>query len=446
MKTGISNKVLSTLFSVSKDSIRRAISSVRKNLIQTFTPHNLGFQHLTREQVINDHTGPLTQTLFGKGLEPAILVIDGTYIYIQKSSQFCFQRRSFNLHKHRPLIKPMVIVTTTGYFVSVMGPYLSHIKNNDANILKHIFATDTEEIKKWTREGDVFVVDRGFRDSVDFLNELVITTEMPAFLDKGQKQLTTEQSNTSRLVTQFRWVIESANGRLKSWKYFDKVLPNSQIPVIGDYIQIICSICNKYFSPLSHGNQEEDRVIGCKMLFLAKQSNDLKTRIEHEGIEKIRSAEWTRMDAINISFPSLSEEEIRCLAIGVYQVNLAKSYVQEHLNEHAEFTVYVCKQDEHLIWAKLQSRHVSSKAYILWILYDECNVISWYCKCRTGSRVVGMCAHVASVIWYLAYARNLIQPFWYVKDWTEYLQDAKSMAEPEPVDGSDDDEHECIEE
>jgi hypothetical protein len=125
-----------------------------------------------------------------------------------------------------------------------MGPYLSDFKNNDAHILKHIFATDTEEIKKWTREGDVFVVDRGFKDSVDFLNELGITTEMPAFLDKGQKQLTTEQSNTSRLVTKIRWVVESANGRLISWKYFDKVLPNSQIPFIGDYIQIICSICN----------------------------------------------------------------------------------------------------------------------------------------------------------------------------------------------------------
>jgi hypothetical protein len=72
----------------------------------------------------------------------------------------------------------------------------------------------------------------------------------------------------------------------------------------------------------------------------------LKTRIENEGIEKIKSAEWIRIDAINISFPSLSEDEIRCLAIGVYQVNLAKSYVQEHLNEQAEFTVYVCKKDE----------------------------------------------------------------------------------------------------
>ena len=108
---------------------------------------------------------------------------------------------------------------------------------------------------------------------------------------------------------------------------------------------------------LSHGNQEEDRVIGCIMLFLAKQNNDLKTRIENEGIEKIKSAEWTRIDAI---FPALSEEEIRCLARLTWYTPIAKSYVQEHLNEHAEFTVYVCKQDEHLICAKLQNRHVSS--------------------------------------------------------------------------------------
>jgi hypothetical protein len=53
------------------------------------------------------------------------------------------------------------------------------------------FATSSklqQEIKKRTREGDVFVVDRGFRDSIDFLNELGIPIEMPAFLDKGQKQ------------------------------------------------------------------------------------------------------------------------------------------------------------------------------------------------------------------------------------------------------------------
>jgi hypothetical protein len=51
---------------------------------------------------------------------------------------------------------------------------------------------------------------------------------------------------------------------------------------------------------------------------------------------------------------TLHEEEIRCLARLTWYTPIAKSYVQEHLNEHAEFTVYVCKQDEHLICAKLQ--------------------------------------------------------------------------------------------
>lgn len=232
LKTGLSNKVLSTLFNISKDSVRRTIKSVRKNLVQTFTPSNLGFQHVTREEVITNHTRPLAQTLFGHGMSPVILILDGTYIYIKKSSNFRFQRRSFSLHKHRPLIKPMVIVTSTGYFVSILGPYCSDFKNNVANILKHAFVTDTENVKDWVKDGDVFVVDRGFRDSVDFLEDLGIKSEMPAFLDRGQKQLTTEQSNLSRLVTKIRWVVESANARLKSWKFFDKVLPNSLIPYI----------------------------------------------------------------------------------------------------------------------------------------------------------------------------------------------------------------------
>lgn len=101
MKTGMSNKALSTIFNISKDSIRKAISSLRRNLKQTFVPSNIGFHHNTREEVIQDHTRPLAQTLFGKG-QKAILVIDGTYLYIQKIKQFSFQRRSYSLHKHSP--------------------------------------------------------------------------------------------------------------------------------------------------------------------------------------------------------------------------------------------------------------------------------------------------------------------------------------------------------
>ena len=44
MKSGMSNQFLSTLFNISKSSLRRAISSVRKALMNQFVPSKLGFR------------------------------------------------------------------------------------------------------------------------------------------------------------------------------------------------------------------------------------------------------------------------------------------------------------------------------------------------------------------------------------------------------------------
>lgn len=71
------------------------------------------------------------------------------YIYIQKSGNYTFSRRSFSMHKRRPLLKPMMIVSTTGYIVSVLGPYLADPKNNDSSILNHSILSNTEEIQRW---------------------------------------------------------------------------------------------------------------------------------------------------------------------------------------------------------------------------------------------------------------------------------------------------------
>lgn len=194
LRTGLSNRMLSTLFNVEKTGVRRAISTARKELTQNFTPKYVGFEHISRQDIINDHTRPLAQELLGDLVNrPAILVVDGTYIFIQKSNNFKFQRRSYSLHKNRPLVKPMMIVSTTGYIVSVLGPYHADSKNNDANILKHNFQTNMEHIKDWLQEEDILIVDRGFRDSISFLEDLGIKAQMPFFLPKGQKQHSVEE-------------------------------------------------------------------------------------------------------------------------------------------------------------------------------------------------------------------------------------------------------------
>ncbi|CAC5375584.1 unnamed protein product [Mytilus coruscus] len=152
--------------------------------------------------------------------------------------------------------------------------------------------------------------------TVAFVTQLIlfrkgIQTEMQSFLNKGQSQFTTEENNTSRLITKIRWVVESANGRIKTWIFFNHVMPNSQIPYIGEYLRIVCSICNKYFKPLSSGDPQEDQLLRCKMIYLLKQNNHLKEKIESENHDRIIFSSWCKIDAASVDFPSITEEDLK---------------------------------------------------------------------------------------------------------------------------------------
>lgn len=108
----------------------------------------------------------------------------------------------------------MMIVGTDGYILDVIGPYFADYHNNDAAITKHLLLTN-ESAKNWFQENDIFIVERGFRDAVDFLEEEGFNVKMPFYLKKGSKQHSTEEGNLSRLITRVHWVVESANGRIK---------------------------------------------------------------------------------------------------------------------------------------------------------------------------------------------------------------------------------------
>lgn len=108
--------------------------------------------------------------------------------------------------------------------------------------------TNAEDIKNWLSEDDIFIVDRGFRDALPLLEDLGIQAEMPRFLEKGQKQMSTSDANKSRLVTKIRWVVESSNARIKRWRYLDRTLPTNQIPFVGDYTELYapCQISSSH--------------------------------------------------------------------------------------------------------------------------------------------------------------------------------------------------------
>lgn len=437
LKSGLSNGLLATLCGFRcRRQVAEIVESARKAIMKDFVPHNLGFDHITRQNVIDNHTTDISKQLFSDPIsDTVILVLDGTYIYIQKSSMYKFQRLSYSMHKGRPLVKPFLVTTTTGYILEVFGPYLANGRNNDASIIKNIMETNRCNILNFLNENDVLVIDRGFRDSIDFLNECGFKTQMPVFLPKSCTQHSTSDANSSRLVTKIRWVVEAANGRLKKWRFLDNVVCNSHIPSIGDYVRIVCSLINKYRPPLK-SDDPNDLGNGFQMLMMAKKNeNVLKNLCDTEPHYKYRanSKSWKRIDAHDaaVNFPTLSEEDVRQLTFGTYQIRQANSYIREHVDETGQYAIDVSQMESDLIHCRLQSRHSSSTLYNLWIKFTDCAVTSWYCQCKSGARTLGCCSHICSVIWYLGCYRhncNVIETRGYetsVDDAGEYVDESE---------------------
>ena len=90
------------------------------------------------------------------------------------------------------------------------GTVVVHVNQGDDVFVRTTQFANLEDIRSWVQEEDIFVVDRGFRDSLDCLEQMGINAKMPSFLNKGDKQMSTENANTSRLVTKV-WNIISIN-------------------------------------------------------------------------------------------------------------------------------------------------------------------------------------------------------------------------------------------
>lgn len=83
---------------------------------------------------------------------------------------------------------------------------------NDASIMKSILE-EPNGFKTLLQPGDICIVDRGFRDVVDFLKQQGYPVLMPALKGKRAK-LTVREANASRFVTKVRWIVEAIYGAI----------------------------------------------------------------------------------------------------------------------------------------------------------------------------------------------------------------------------------------
>jgi hypothetical protein len=447
LRMGISHRELSVLFKVSVRRIHKRIAHTREAFLRVngFVDRNLGPNHISRDQIIRDHTTIIARELFGKDI--LILVEDGTYIYIQKSGNFVLARHTFSVHKHRPLVKPMILCTTDGYIIAVLGPYLADGKNSDAGIFVHQFESETnsdaQALRQLIQEGDIWIVDRGFRGVNDVIPDQTI--HMPSFEKDGQA--TTAEANHSRRVTKVRFVVECANARLKQFKFLARTVTNTQLPHIGAYTRIVAAICNKFRPPLVQ-SKPEDAVLARRMLSKLNLNNNLKDRCCAGGDLHSRSSNvWEPLESSHVpGFPLLTETQIegkqnilhefcidkifptdvRCsdfITFGAYQIGQAKNYVREHLDLNGEFVLQREKfkdddyeDSERVIHVRLQSRHISATKYHTYVQFNPQQrlawekIVAWYCTCSCGARTMGCCAHVTTTIWWLSVGRTSAPP------------------------------------
>ena len=75
------------------------------------------------------------------------------------------------------------------------------------------------------------------------------------------------------------------------------------------------------------------------------------------------------------------------------------------IDSDGAYEVKVAVAEQAIVQARIQSPHANSIQYHVWLKYSSKEIQGWYCTCTVGSRIIGCCAHVSSLIWYLALAR-----------------------------------------
>jgi len=385
------------------------IHSVTRILDNTFVPQFLGYNHITRENYINVHTSEFSKHLLGASEDTATVIMDGTYLYIQKSSNFELQKMTYSLHKFRNLVKPMMVISTTGYILAVEGLFFADNGNNDANILKSMLYE--EGFDSFFFENDNLILDRGFRDCVSDIEERNFNVLMPSLLPKRSKQFTTLDGNNSRRVTMLRWLVESVNGRIKNvFKFFDSTIPITYLPLLGSLFRISCALSNAC-SPALFTDSAESLSLVQTTLDKMPGLNRLQEYIEEEGLEHKRTCWRTATQESVIDFPRITDDDMKIITLGVYQTTLASSYTALHMDENSTYGIYYHIEERHLLRAKIESRYTKGRSHQLWIKYDSNlqghkGITGYYCTCKVGARVVGCCAHIASVIWFFGCGRH----------------------------------------
>lgn len=208
-----------------------------------------------------------------------------------------------------------------------------------------------------------------------------------------------------------RWVVEAVNARIKNvFPFFKHTIEGSYVPKLMRFNRIACAISNCYFPPLFTDKDFHD-VILQEVVSVTNNTNSLKEEIERLGIQRM-TARWEKATGDSVpDFPLLSMDDLKRLTLGTYQIRIAEKYIDHHIRENNQFGIFLHRENNGIIRAKIQSRFSRSKMHNAWIKYDDgeagyAAIKGLFCTCKVGERSLGCCSHLTSVLRYLGYDRH----------------------------------------
>jgi len=140
--------------------------------------------------------------------------------------------------------------------------------------------------------------------------------------------------------------------------------------------------------------------------------NTLAQEVEEKHWSR-RKLPFTKIASSDLlDFPELTEEDLKLLFTGMYQLSQSVSYLAEIINKDNTVSLGYVKESSNILRVDVPSRHIRSATYKCYVDYvpnaQGCGGIKRYCcDCANGNRTVGCCSHVAAVVYFLSHARYL---------------------------------------
>ena len=219
---------------MSKSFVSREFHTVLQALHNIVEPKNLGAKQITRSEALRHNTS-FTNCFYGNKVT---VILDGTYLYIPKSTDHKLQRLSFSGQNKRNIVKFKSIVLPSGYILDTIGPFYGN--ENDAKITDTI-VQKIDDFSSWLHENDISIVDRGFKDVLGLLKSSGYEPHMPAYLQLNESQHERFSSNDDRRCTKTGWI-----SRKLSW-------PNKTVAIFQGPTELkLLPSCHLQFSPGYH--------------------------------------------------------------------------------------------------------------------------------------------------------------------------------------------------